>query len=91
MYAFPDMAELEASLALLLEAEPPLAERLPRAPGARESRLRHTLGEVGAEPASTPAAIPESGRLEALAAEVAVLRTDLAALREAFEAFRAQF
>ncbi|HEX9081567.1 MAG TPA: DUF480 domain-containing protein, partial [Holophagaceae bacterium] len=91
MYTFPDMTELEACLALLLEAEPPLVERLPRAPGARESRLRHALGEAGPEPAIAPAPPREPGRLEALEAEVAALRVELAALKDAFEAFRAQF
>lgn len=92
MYAFPDMAELEGCLQALLEAEPPLAERMPRAPGAREARLRHLLGE---ETASAPAApgpdVARRDRLAELEQEVAELRDELAALRAAFEAFRAQF
>lgn len=96
MYPFPDMAELEACLGALLEADPPLVLRLPRAPGAREARVAHLLGEPptgGTEAAPPPAlATPaRTGRLEALEAEVAALRTDLAELRGAFEAFRAQF
>lgn len=91
MYAFPDMGELEACLDLLLEAEPPMAERLPRAPGARESRIQHRLGESASGSAPAPAHAPGPDRLAALEAEVAGLRADLAALREAFEAFRSQF
>ena len=92
MYPFPDMAELEACLQSLMEAEPPLAERLPRAPGAREARIRHGLGEAGQTPQAAPR--PEGGRTDRLAAleqEVAELREALADLRAAFEAFRAQF
>lgn len=96
MYAFPDMAELEACLGALLEADPPLALRLPRVPGSREARVAHLLGETptgDAEAPATPAlASPaRGGRLEALEAEVSALRTELAELRAAFEAFRAQF
>lgn len=93
MYAFPDLAELEGCLAALMEAEPPLAVRLVRAPGAREARVAHLLaGPVAAEPASVrtgPA--PAPGRVDQLEAEVAALRGELADLRQAFEAFRAQF
>jgi len=96
MYPFPDMAELEACLGALLETEPPLVLRLPRAPGSREARMAHLLGEVpvgGAGAAATPApATPaRTGRVEALETEIAALRTELAELRAAFEAFRAQF
>lgn len=93
MYAFPDMAELEACLGALLEADPPLAVRLPRAPGSREARIAHRLGGApadGAEPAPAPPSIRPS-RLEALESEVASLRAELAELRQAFDAFRGQF
>lgn len=96
MYPFPDMAELEACLGALLETEPPLVLRLPRAPGSREARVAHCLGdspvgsqEGGTAPLPMPPARP--GRLEALEAEVSALRAELADLRAAFEAFRAQF
>lgn len=95
MYAFPDMAELEACLGALLEADPPLVLRLPRAPGSREARVAHLLGgspAEGVEPhQATPPPPARPGRLEALESEVAGLRTELAELRAAFEAFRAQF
>lgn len=94
MYAFPDMEELEACLGALLEADPPLVLRLPRAPGSREARVAHLLG--GAPDPATPAAAPSpasarTGRVDELEAEVAALRAELGELREAFEAFRAQF
>jgi hypothetical protein len=96
MYAFPDLAELEGCLGALLEAEPPLIQRLPRAPGAREARVAHLLsGPVEAQaPTLAPTqdtTPPRSGRLDQLEAEVATLRDELAELREAFQAFKAQF
>jgi hypothetical protein len=92
MYVFPDMVELDACLQALMEAEPPLAERLPRAPGAREARIQHLLGEpaTGGQPPAQPRTNPPD-RLVALEAQVAALHGELAALREAFEAFRSQF
>jgi uncharacterized protein YceH (UPF0502 family) len=93
MYAFPDLAELEGCLAALLEADPPLVVRLVRAPGAREARVAHLLaGPVTAEaaPARSAGSAP-SVRVEQLEADLATLRGELAELRAAFEAFRAQF
>lgn len=92
MYAFPDLAELEACLAVLMDAEPPLVVRLARAPGAREARVAHLL--AGAmEPSATPQETTpaRSGRMEALEAEVASFREELAELRQAFEAFKGMF
>ncbi|WP_243318006.1 YceH family protein [Geothrix paludis] len=93
MYAFPDLAELEGCLAALMEAEPPLALRLTRAPGAREARVAHLLaGPVAAEAAPARPTVPAApGRVEQLEAEIASLREELADLRQAFEAFKAQF
>lgn len=93
MYAFPDLAEVESCLAMLMEAEPPLVRRLPRAPGAREARMAHLLAsepEAAGTP-TEPAPASRSGRMEQLEAEVASLREELAGLKAAFEAFKAQF
>jgi uncharacterized protein YceH (UPF0502 family) len=93
MYAFPDLAEVEGCLAVLMEAEPPLVVRLARAPGAREARVAHLLaGSVEAVTALLPAATSSRpGRLEELETELQSLREDVAELRRAFEAFKAQF
>jgi uncharacterized protein YceH (UPF0502 family) len=93
MYAFPDLAEVEGCLAVLMEAEPPLVVRLPRAPGAREARVAHLLsGEVDGSVAPHSETIaPRPARIDQLESEVASLREELAELRQAFEAFKAQF
>lgn len=91
MYPFADLAELEVCLGALMEAEPPLVLRLPRAPGAREARVAHRLADQEIPEAPVPAPIPGPGRTERLEAEVAELRQELADLRAAFEAFRGQF
>ena len=73
MYAFPDLAEVEAGIASLMEAEPPLVVRLPKAPGAREARVAHLLGgPVEAAGPLTLTAWPN--RRTELETEVAALR-----------------
>jgi uncharacterized protein len=92
MYAFPDLAEVEGCLAVLMEAEPPLVVRLARAPGAREARVAHRLSGEAAPPAPSAEPAPaRAGRLDQLETEVAALRAELADLRTGFEAFKAQF
>ena len=93
MYAFPDLAEVEAALASLMEAEPPLVLRLAKAPGAREARVAHLLsGPVDAGAPMPASATPSGGgRVADLEAEVASLRAELGALRADFEAFKGQF
>jgi uncharacterized protein YceH (UPF0502 family) len=93
MYAFQDLEEVDAALGLLMEAEPaPLAVRLPRAPGTKETRIAQLLGgPVDAqEPAFAPA-LPRSGRIEQLEQQVADLSAALAELRAEFDAFKGQF
>ncbi|MEI7614635.1 MAG: DUF480 domain-containing protein [Betaproteobacteria bacterium] len=94
MYAFPDLDEVEACLGVLMEAEPPLVVRLPRAPGSREARVAHLLAGSPVEGSASQAVesgAARTGRLEQLEAEVSALRAELADLRQAFEAFRDQF
>lgn len=90
MYAFADLAEVEAALEALEAAEPPLLVRLPKAPGAREPRVAHLLGGP-VEAAAPVQPYPASPRRDAWADEVAALREELAALRAEFDAFKAQF
>jgi len=88
MYVFQGLEEVEAALAMLAEAEPPLALRLARAPGMKEARHAQLLAgpvdpqEAGAPGQPTPLT---------LAAQVATLTAELARLREEFETFKRQF
>ncbi len=94
MYAFPDLPEVEACLAVLMEAEPPLVVRLARAPGAREARVAHLLAgpvEAGGPIPMAEAQPAKAARMDQLEAELVELREELAALRNEFEAFQAQF
>jgi uncharacterized protein len=89
MYAFPDLQEAEVALGVMLEAEPPLVARLPRQPGTKEARYAHTLGNL--PELLPPASLPAPSRTAQLEADLATLREELRALKEAFEAFRRQF
>lgn len=92
MYAFADLAEIDAALASLMEAEPPLVVRLAKAPGAREARVAQLLG--GPVDAAAPVSLggaPSGGRLAELEAEVAALKEELTTLRAEFETFKGQF
>ncbi len=93
MYPFQDLEEVEAALGLLLEAEPtPLAVRLPRAPGTKETRIAQLLGgPVEWQEAPLVPAPPRNDRIEQLERQVEELAAALAGLRAEFEAFRGQF
>jgi len=103
LHAFRDLAEVEAALDSLAGRVQPLVVRLERQPGHKEERWAHLLSgapdltaltsDVGAGGggAGGGGGAPRSDRIGALEAEVAQLRADLAALQEAFEAFRRAF
>ena len=82
LHRFADVSSVEGFLDELAGKAEPMVRKLPRAPGARESRWVHLLcGEVqieatGAEPGVMAAAV-DAG----LAEEVAVLRAEVAELR----------
>jgi uncharacterized protein YceH (UPF0502 family) len=91
MYRFDSNEALDGSLRELIERE--LVAPLPRRPGERGQRYAHLLGEQQEEelaapppPPAAPAPASRDGdlgeRVGRLAAEMAVLRTELRALRE---------
>ena len=86
LHRFADVSSVEGFLDELAGKAEPMVRKLPRAPGARESRWVHLLcGEVqieatGAEP-GVMAAAADAG----LAEEVAVLRAEVAELRARIE------
>lgn len=97
LYEFRDLAEVEETLAELQASETrPLITKLPRQPGAKESRYAHLFSGLpvaeatsapGAE--STPVRTPD--RIENLETEVAALRLEVEDLRKELSAFRKQF
>jgi hypothetical protein len=92
MYAFQDLVEVDAALSLLQEAEPaPLALRLPRAPGTKETRIAQLLGGPVEWHEPAAAAAPRFDRVEQLERQVEQLSAALAALRGEFDAFKGQF
>ena len=97
MHSFADLEDVESCLRRLIEwPSGALAARLPRQPGAKESRCAHLLsGEVAvltAEAEEPAAAAPSrDDRLRALEAEVQSLHADIDELRREFALFRKQF
>jgi uncharacterized protein len=83
MYGFADLDETETVLNKLIEAG--WIQRLPQAPGTKEARYAHTLGEV-VETEARPPAAPAQDRLSSIEAEVARLREEVAELRARLEA-----
>ena len=87
LFHFPDSGALHAVLDRLMERE--LVARYDRRPGQREDRYGHLLGGeapaplVAPPPPAMPAAPPPDDRLAQLEREVAELRAEVAALREA--------
>jgi len=107
MYKFDDLGVVESALHRLMEREPPLAMRLPRQPGTKESRYAHLLagemeawskpaepgtGRYGAEPQPVAAAgSQDEERMTRLETEVQSLRQEVTDLRQQLEDFRKQF
>jgi hypothetical protein len=91
LYPFADLAEAEAALESLTASEPPLAVKLPRQPGTKESRYAHLLAGAPAPVAAALGTVPPGlTRVELLEAEVAALQVEVAELRAEFHAFRRQ-
>jgi uncharacterized protein YceH (UPF0502 family) len=86
LYHFEGAADLHAVLERLIERE--LAARLGRRPGQREERYMHLLGdEAPPEESVAPAPAPvEDDRLARIERELAELRAEVEALREAIGA-----
>lgn len=85
IYAFSGVEEVDTALAALADKYPPLVVKLERQPGEREARWAHLLSGEPTLPISAPAAsidVGLAGRVAALEAEVAALKTRLAELEE---------
>ena len=100
LHEFASLDEVEKVLESLMGAEPPLAARLPRLPGTKESRHAHLLGgeirvpEREELPRSEPAMTEvrgENERISRLEDEVEALRQELQELRRHFLDFKIKF
>lgn len=100
LYEFKELEEVELTLQALMTAQPPLAMKLPRQPGTKESRCAHLLaGEVQIEERevatrlepATLEVLQENERLSRLEEELAQVRGELAELRHQFVEFKKQF
>jgi uncharacterized protein len=101
LFAFDTLPEVEETLNALATREPrPLALKLPRQPGTKESRYAHLLsGPVELPPAepslrpepATLAVRAENERFAKLEQDTADLRRELAELKQQFAEFRRQF
>ena len=100
LYEFKELEEVELTLQALMAAQPPLALRLPRQPGTKESRYAHLLaGEVQVEerehaPRLEPATLEvrqENEKLARLEGDLAQVRDELTELKQQFFDFKKQF
>jgi uncharacterized protein YceH (UPF0502 family) len=83
LHRFADISSVEGFLEELVERQPPLVRKLPRAPGAREQRWAHLLcGEpVYVEAAAGPAPRRDDDELHQLREEQKALRAELDGLK----------
>jgi len=100
MHPFADLAAVEEVLGELMARETPLAVRLPRQPGRKESRYAQlwngepesAADEGGMPPeAARQRVMAENERIGKLEEEVVLLREEVAGLRQIVEEFKAQF
>lgn len=99
LMTFDSLSQVEETLQNLSTREEPLALKLPRATGMKESRYAHLLGgplnveemaAAQAEPAPVRAR-PDNERVAKLEAEVETLKQELSELKTQFAEFKKQF
>lgn len=95
-FPFESATEVEETLQALANRVPePLVTKLPRQPGTKEPRHMHLFGDAVAAAAPTPTApiaapASEADRVTSLEQEVAALRSELDAMKQAFAELRRQ-
>ncbi|MDJ0750606.1 MAG: DUF480 domain-containing protein [Woeseiaceae bacterium] len=90
LHKFADNSEVVTALNGLIEREPdPLAVKLPRSPGRKDSEYMHLFGgpididaHIAAAEASRPAAAPRRGGIAELTERVEALEREVAELKE---------
>ena len=98
MYRFDDLGQVQSTLQLLAQREPPMVKMLPRQPGTKEARYSHLLsGDLqtpgaGGGTRSRKRAQRSSGeRIARLENEVAALQKEVVRVETATCGFRKQF
>jgi uncharacterized protein YceH (UPF0502 family) len=98
MYKFDDLGQVQSTLQLLAQREPPMVKMLLRQPGTKEARYSHLLsGDTQTRaPEATREAVSahnnSSGeRIARLENEVAALQKEVSDLKQHLAAFRKQF
>jgi uncharacterized protein YceH (UPF0502 family) len=100
LYNFEHLSDVENTLQNLSSRQHPLVVKLPRLPGARESRYSHLLGgpvsvdDVAASPRTeppAPRATADDERLARLEEEINSIRRELDELKQEFTKFKSQF
>jgi hypothetical protein len=90
LHTFDDLESVEHTLDRM--AESGLVKKLPRQPGARESRFAHLLsGDVETASYAEETASPARAAAPSDRDRLAALETEVAELKRAFEEFRARF
>ncbi len=82
MFAFDDLAAVQAGLDRLAAREEPVVAALARAPGSRETRFVHLLGDAAAATAPASAEPAEAGGMAELRALIEALEVRVRALEQ---------
>lgn len=90
IHRFADVSSVEGFLDELAEREPPLAVKLPKAPGAREARWAHLLSGEPAIPVASASSSGGSSSNSARDEEIAALRAEVDALKAAVARIQAE-
>jgi uncharacterized protein len=98
LYEFGGLGDVSDTLDKLTRRDEPLVVKLERQTGQKDARFAHLLcGSSGIEAAVASKAVraaqdpAKSDRVERLETEVALMRSEIEALKEAFGEFRKQF
>ncbi len=82
MFAFDDLAAVQAGLDRLAAREEPVVAALARAPGSRETRFVHLLGDAAAATAPASAEPADAGGMAELRALIEALEVRVRALEQ---------
>ncbi len=91
MSAFENLEAVEGSMQGLIEHYPPLAIRLAKEVGRKESMFMHLFSGTDIPSENTVTEATGSERMTRIEEEIAKLRDDLEELRQAFVEFKSQF